>query len=151
MGSEAACYPCDAPVQLGSRWSNLLQDGIGQQTHRVDTKKQTLYAFDNEQQAGGCNSLLYQTRDLYTTVRHKHAQYIQRDREMVYVHTYIYIAQKVWFYILCSVWVRPLGTYFSLNVSFQGQTRRHGKQVNTGVLKAGKVGGEGGSTNYHVN
>lgn len=77
-----------------------------------------------------------------------HSIYRQTDREMVYIHIY---SAKVRFYILCSVWVRPLGTYFSLNVSFQGQTRRHGKQVNTGVLKAGKVGGEGGSTNYHVN
>lgn len=83
--------------------SNLLQnDG----THRGNGyKKQTLYAIDNEQQAGGCNGLLYQTpRPIYHTVRHTHTHihtnrkrhiYMQTDRETVCIQRKLLVLHPV--------------------------------------------------------
>lgn len=124
--------------------------------HRVDTKSRRYMhlTMSNKLAAATAYCIRPETYILQSDTS-THSIYRQTDGEGDGIHTYIYSAKSLVLHpVLCLG--KTAGDIFfaacsALNVSFQGQTRRHGKQVNTGVLKAGKVAGEGGSTNYHVN
>lgn len=123
------CAPCDASVQMGSccSWSNLLQDDG---THREWIQKADVIC--NWQWATSWRLQRPIVLDPKTYIPHSQTHTHRERKRDTYAYRqtarqFVYSA-NFWFYILCSVWVRPLGTFFAarsmFNVSFQGQTRR---------------------------
>lgn len=127
-------------------------------TEGMDTKSRRYMQLTMSNKLAAATAYCTRPQDLYTTqsdtlthTRTERDTYTcrQTGRQFVY-------SANFWFYILCSVWVRPLGTFFAarsvFNVSFQGQTRRQVTQVNTGgLLSTQYLWWVGVATNYHVN
>lgn len=129
-------------------------------TERMDTKSRRYMQLTMSNKLAAATAYCTRPQDLYTTQSDTDTHtYTPTERDTYTCRQtgrqFVYSA-NFWFYILCSVWVRPLGTFFAarsvFNVSFQGQTRRQVTQVNTGgLLSTQYLWWVGVATNYHVN